>query len=242
MKNLFLITVVIIVISSYSFGQSTSEKSIGKGDTFTTNQLIKGWNVPGVSNRQDYDIYLDTMNYHSGNASGSIKSKLSGDNKGKTAFLMQTIKADNHRGKRLSMSAYVKSEDVEYSSIWMRLDGENMKVLGLDAMDNRPIKGTTDWQKYEIVLDIPSETQQIVFGINLKGIGQVWIDDIKFEDVGLSIPTTSGKSPAEWEKGSAKRIEQYKISNKEDYEKQLQSFLERNKTASLSPKNLDFEN
>jgi hypothetical protein len=109
-------------------------------------------------------------------------------------------------------------------------------------MDNRPIKGTIDWQKYELVLDVPFETQQIVFGINLKGNGQVWIDDIKFEDTELSVPTTSIKSPAEFEEGSTKRIEQYKATNKEDYEKQLKAFLERNKTASLVPVNLDFEN
>jgi len=108
-------------------------------------------------------------------------------------------------------------------------------------MDKRPIKGTADWQKYDLVLDVPVETYQIVFGVNLRGHGQIWIDDIKLENVGLDVPTTTFKSPAEWEAQSAKRIEQYKITNKDDYEKQLGAFQKRNVTASLIPSNLDFE-
>ncbi len=241
MKNLFLLATATIVVSFVSFGQSVPEMSTGKNATFTTTKLIKGWQISGES--VCCDIYLDTATRYSGKASGTIKSKLfTNDVKSKTAYLMQTIKADNYRGKRLRMSAYVKSENVERATLWMRMDGQDMKVFGLDAMDNRPIKGTIDWQKYDLILDVPVETQQIVFGVNLKGNGQIWIDDIKFEDVALNVPTTSIKSPAEWEEGSAKRIEQYKTTNKEDYERQLRAFLKRDETAPLAPANLDFEN
>jgi len=242
MKNLFLIFALSIVASSFAFGQSASETATGRSNTFITTSLIKDWSIPGESSRQDFDIYLDTAIFHSGNASGSIKSKLpAGDDKGKSAFLMQIIRADNYLGKKLRMTAYVKSVDVKRAALWMRIEGEGMKVLGLDAMDKRPIKGTTDWQKYDLVLDVPVETYQIVFGVNLKGHGQIWIDDIKLENVGLDVLSTTFKSPAEWEAQSAKRIEQYKITNMDDYEKQLGAFQKRNVTASLIPSNLDFE-
>jgi hypothetical protein len=241
MKKLFLIVAITIVVSSVSFGQTALEIPADKNASLTKTKKVKGWQILGESGC--CDVYIDTTTRYSGEASGTIKSKLfSNDIKRQTVYLMQNIKADNYKGKRLRMSAFVKSENVERAALWMRMDGEDMKVFNLDTMDNRPIKGTIDWQKYELVLDVPFETQQIVFGINLKGNGQVWIDDIKFEDTELSVPTTSIKSPAEFEEGSTKRIEQYKATNKEDYEKQLKAFLERNKTASLVPVNLDFEN
>ncbi len=116
-----------------------------------------------------------------------------------------------------------------------------MLVLGLDAMDNRTIQGTSDWKRYSIVLDVPDKTQQIIFGASLKGDGQIWIDDIEFENVGIDVPTTTTKTPEEFAKASAKRIEQYKRTNKDDYEKQLQAFVKRSETASLMFANLNFE-
>lgn len=242
MKNIILLVVVTVCVSFASFGQSASEPSSVKNTASAATQPIEGWQTSGKSDY--YDVYLDGTISYTGNASGSIKSILSAgiDNGRNVAHLMQTIKADNYHGKRLRMSAYIKSEAVERAALWMRMDGEEMKVFGLDTMDNRPIKGTADWQKYEIVLDVPIETQQIVFGVNLKGSGQIWIDDVRFEVVAPSVPTTTTKSPTEFEKASAERIKQYKTTNGADYERQLKAFLERNKTAPPVPINLDFEN
>ncbi len=51
-------------------------------------------------------------------------------------------------------------------------------------MLNRPIKGTTDWTKWEIVLDVPSNATDIAFGVLLEGTGQVCFDDVHFEVAG----------------------------------------------------------
>ena len=58
-------------------------------------------------------------------------------------------------------------------------------------MQGRPIKGTTDWQKYEVVLDVPQESVAIAFGILLTGKGQAWLSEVQFEEVGAEVPTTS---------------------------------------------------
>jgi hypothetical protein len=214
-----------------------------KNVSLVTTQPINGWRIPIESERQNYEVYLDTTVRHGGNSSISIKSKLPPKEvKQKTVYLMQTIKGDNYHSKRIRLSAFVKSENVEHAALWMRMDGDGMKVLNLDNMDNRPIKGTTNWQKFDIVLDVPSQTQQIIFGITLKGSGQIWLDDITLEEISSDIPSTSTKSPAEWEIGSVKRIEQYKSTNKKDYDAQLRAFEERNVNAPLVPMNLDFEN
>ena len=51
---------------------------------------------------------------------------------------------------------YVKSNEVEkYAGLWMRVDGQQNQVLSFDNMQNRPFRETTDWKKYEVVLDVP---------------------------------------------------------------------------------------
>ena len=105
---------------------------------------------------------------------------------------MQTIKAENYLGKRLRLSGYIKSEDVEgWSGMWMRIDGENYMQMGFDNMRNRPIKGTSDWKKYEIVLDIPPDSKSINYGVLLNGDGKVWFDDFKLEEVDDNVPVTN---------------------------------------------------
>lgn len=102
------------------------------------------------------------------------------------------FKADGYLNKRLRFSAYVRSEEVEnWAGLWMRIDGPEGRTLGFDNMQTRSIKGTTDRQQYEIVLDVPQESVNVAFGILLAGSGQVWLSDLQFTDVSADIPTTS---------------------------------------------------
>jgi hypothetical protein len=59
----------------------------------------------------------------------------------------------------------------------------------------RPIRGTTDWRKYEIVLDVPDDSAGIFFGLLLIGPrGKAWVDDLNLEIVDNKVPTTN-KAP-----------------------------------------------
>jgi hypothetical protein len=60
-------------------------------------------------------------------------------------------------------------------------------------MQDRAVKGTTDWKSCEIVLDVPESSSAIVMGLLLSGPGQVWVDDLEFEIVGKEAATTGGK-------------------------------------------------
>lgn len=46
----------------------------------------------------------------------------------------------------------------------MRLDGRFNVTLKLDNMQNRPIKGTSEWNLYSCVLDVLPETEIINIG------------------------------------------------------------------------------
>jgi hypothetical protein len=151
-------------------------------------ELPKGWFTAG-SNPKDYDMSIDRDLAHNGKASASLKSiepKPTG-----FGTLMQTFQADEFRGKRVRMSGYVRSKEVtQWAGLWMRVDGSGGEKLAFDNMQDRPIKKTTDWTKYEAVLDVPEASQAIAFGILLNGGGQVWIDDLKFEVVDKTVATT----------------------------------------------------
>jgi hypothetical protein len=99
------------------------------------------------------------------------------------------------------MSGYVKSENVvSWAGLWLRVDQSgSQQSLSFDNMQSRPIKGTTAWKKYEIVLDVPSTASMIAFGALLDGTGQIWFDSITFEIVSTSVPTTDiTKSISSW--------------------------------------------
>jgi hypothetical protein len=124
----------------------------------------------------------------------------------------------------------------------MRMDGAEMRAVNADHMENRPITGTSDWRRYDVVLDVPADARQITFGAQLKGAGQLWVDGVTFEKVGLDVPVTSTRSPAETARGSAVAVERYRATHPEAYAEQLKAFSERDRTLRTVPVNLDFEN
>ena len=65
----------------------------------------------------------------------------------------------------------------EFSSIWLRVDGPT-SVIAFDNMDRREVKGTTDWTRHEVILDVPQGSMRIAFGALLSGAGQIWADDL----------------------------------------------------------------
>ena len=64
-------------------------------------------------------------------------------------------------------------------------------AVAFDNMENRAIKGTTGWQRYDVVLDVPKDATAISFGILLAGSGVVWLNGTKFEVVGADVPITN---------------------------------------------------
>lgn len=57
---------------------------------------------------------------------------------------------------------------------------------------DRPITGSSDWKKYDVVLDVPQDATGMSFGVLRTGSGTVWLSGAKFEIVGPSVLTTDG--------------------------------------------------
>jgi hypothetical protein len=146
-----------------------------------------GWLKAG-SQPADYDMGIDRGGAFTGGASGFIKSNTP-EPRGFGTY-MQTFDATEYRGKRLRLSAYVKSERVDnWAGLWMRVDRDK-KPVAFDNMQDRPIKNTEGWTQHSIVLDVDARATAVAFGILLAGRGAVWIDDVTFEVVGEEVPVT----------------------------------------------------
>ena len=157
--------------------------------------LPAGWFKAG-SHPAEYEMGLDeSVHRDGGKASATVKSVAA--NLHGFGTLMQMTQPGEYLGKRVRLSGWVKSDKVtDWAGLWFRVDGANPNVsLGFDNMQDRPIKGTTDWTRYEIVLDVPKEAQRLAFGILLGGAGQVWMDDLKFEVVATSVKSTNRMPP-----------------------------------------------
>lgn len=170
----------------------------------TPNQNARGrigsWFMAG-SHPADYELGIDSEETFEGKNSGYLRSRRS-EAEG-FGTMMQMFKANNYRSKRMSFSAVVKSEEVEnWAGLWMRIDGPSKSTLGFDNMQNRPIRGTTDWQQYSVVLDVPPESIDIAFGILLDGPGQVWLSDVQFREAGQDVPTTNMSGTREAQPGN----------------------------------------
>ncbi len=128
---------------------------------------------------QGYDMGGDPTVSHLSPGGGfiiSIESPING-----FGTLMTDIPAGDYIDKGIRLTAYVKTTDVEnYVGLWMRVDGAEPS-LSFDNMGNRPITGTTDWEKHEIILDVPENATQIFYGIILSGTGEAYIDGLELE-------------------------------------------------------------
>jgi lipoprotein NlpI len=77
------------------------------------------------------------------------------------------------------------------------VDGPDNKVLAFDNMQDRPIKGTTDWTNCAVVLDVPANAAGIMFGLILEHRGKAWFDGVTLEPVGTDVPSTHIANPYE---------------------------------------------
>jgi len=116
--------------------------------------------------------------------------------KGMFGTLMQSFAPGEYKGDRIRLSARIRTNSVKkWAGMWMRVDADG-KAVSFDNMMDRPLKGTTDWTNYSIVLDVPHEADQMSIGLLLNGAGEAYWDDLKIETVGLDVPVTGSMSPS----------------------------------------------
>ena len=159
---------------------------------------LKGWDWFGGFPRSDYEYGISEDVYYHGNKCLFIRSlDLPVDPTTTTAFpgapfmppfplmatLSQAFNANQYRGKRMKFSAIIKSEAPEGSAaLTMTISGKCYEMLAFDRMYGRNITGNTEWNKADVVLDVPVKSTNIQFGITMHGKGQIWVSGLVFEE------------------------------------------------------------
>src|SRR5262249_51721501 len=149
--------------------------------------LPKGWGG-GAFGMGEYVLGIDTKTVKSGKAAAFIRA----DKPGNGATLTQMVAPGEFNGKRVRLSAQVKTKGTDPGAgLWMRIDTPD-GTAGFDNMSSRMIKGDNDWTTAEVVLEVHEKATAIAFGLILfGGKGTVWIDDIKLEAVGKDVKLTA---------------------------------------------------
>jgi hypothetical protein len=118
------------------------------------------------------------------------------DHKGGVA---QSVDAVEWRGKRVKLTARLKRQAATEVQIVMDVvSGATPGRQTTQTMVTPPLSGTRDWQVQEIVMDVPADATDIVYGFTLRGQGAVFGDSFKLEAVSRSIALTRPPRPPQF--------------------------------------------
>jgi hypothetical protein len=112
-------------------------------------------------------------------ASGYLKAQVPGP--AGFADLRQGILADHYRGRRVRLTADLKTADATGKA------GLYLRVI--DPARSRPpeireqltLHGTTGWTRQHVETDVPADSVYVLFGITLNGPGQIWAANLRVE-------------------------------------------------------------
>ena len=179
------LVVASVAVVSASCGSDTTAPSLLTIDA----GIPQGWfRVGGIV--ASYVVGIDNHTVHGGGAALAI-----GGIDTSVRFFSgvgQEIRADTYRGKRVRLRGWVRQIGIVGSDIglWMRIDGPGV-TQGFDNFSTRPLKGTADWHQVEIILDVPANAIGIAFGALMSGKGELLVDDMTFEVIPPTGPTTN---------------------------------------------------
>ncbi|MCK4814974.1 tetratricopeptide repeat protein, partial [bacterium] len=132
------------------------------------------------------------------------------------------------RGKRLELSGYVKTKNVQDVVICAQCWSSDNKILAFGTTQTtQKISGTTDWTKYTAFVTAPYGTDKITVRATLIGTGQVWFDDIQLAGQKLQkeIPLTpEEKAKALYTLGENYRLNKMYSQAIREYEKLIKEY------------------
>lgn len=112
-----------------------------------------------------------------------------------------TVRTTQFRGKRVRVSAWLMASGIEGVStpqyahvvgeggLWIGV-GSQKGGMRMDRMQNRTIKGSTDWEFRDFVVDVPDDNNQMFVGFWMQGRGQIWARDFNIEEVPDTVPVS----------------------------------------------------
>lgn len=156
--------------------------------------LPGGWRMDSYTAPSLYRFGLDREIKHGGKSAGFLESQDADFAKNHYARLEQSIDAATHRGKRLRLSAFLKTKDVRKSAD-LDVVIPHQYSDSEDRFSLKPrLEGSTDWKRYEVEFTVNHYAAQVDFRVDLYGSGRIWIDDVALEVIGdanLALPNAA---------------------------------------------------
>jgi hypothetical protein len=143
------------------------------------------------SNVMDYSVGVDASVVRTpGDPAGFIAS-INANPTGSCARGWFAI-AQMYRGKRVRLSAWLKTEDVSrFAGIQLGARDGDGRMLHIDSFGTPLMRATSDWTRCYAVVDVPADAERIEFCGILFGPGKIWTDAFQLEVVPPAVPVTS---------------------------------------------------
>ncbi|OUL59325.1 hypothetical protein [Pseudoalteromonas ulvae] len=173
---------------------------------------------------KEYESGFDVETKYQGNASAYIASKTAVIDKNSFGLLMQSFDPIEYRGQRVKIAAFIKTEQVTTkAALWGRADTLLLPTASFDNMSDRPIIGTTEWQPYAVVIDVPEDANNLSFGFYLVGTGKAWFDDVSISVVDQTTPLTGTyhQTMTREHIASAQQQQRARLTNRGFYDQRL---------------------
>ena len=149
-----------------------------------------------------YAVYLDSSRVKEGRfslRSQHIVPAAAAAPQTAPATVQVFLPVESLRGRKLTFSAWMRSDSVDkgFAGILFNVRGPK-GTLQFDNMFNRPIHGSTPWQRYVTEFVIDTAATNISVGFMHAGNGSVWFDSVSIlvDDRPLELPSNM-PSPAE---------------------------------------------
>jgi hypothetical protein len=152
--------------------------------------LPAAWHVTG-SRAPQYEAGLLPGITHEGSPVAQLRLRSAVSEPDGFGALMQSIAATRYVSRRVSFGAAARTCEVTaWAGLWLRVDGPGGTLM-LDNMQDRALRGTTDWTQVSIVLDVAEQATELHFGMLLCGAGTIDLARPRFEEVDQAVPVTT---------------------------------------------------
>ena len=228
MKRTFILLISLLLLSV--FGQAQELDSEFNLDfEIVENSLPVNWYGTTSGDTVNYNFYLDSIHVKSGKYAAAMEFIGDSVNSQNISFTLP----NNYDGKKITLSGYIKTENITegYAGFAMVIMNQAMNFMNeyeIIAGDyEMRITGTTDWEKYEITLDMnPANTRNIIFAGVLAGNGKVWLDDFKVTIDGKDVQVLEPYSPMPFPAENDKEFDDGSLIAFSDLDKEKNNNLE----------------
>ena len=103
-------------------------------------------------------------------------------------------------GQHVNFSAYIKTADVTggAASLWWQKVDRGVQVLDLNSGRSIQVRGTTEWQRYDIAIPAFEKDGDMRFGVSLSGNGTAWYNTFAIEIDGTPVKDSHVLDPGSW--------------------------------------------